>query len=105
MTRADNGINLQYILEDILGSRNVYFQPPENLKMKFPCIRYSLDNIKSTRADDRNYYNSNSYQIIYIDDDPDSEIPDRILDLPMCRFERFYTADNLNHWVFTLTYK
>ena len=40
-----NRLDLQKIFEDILGSKNVYFQPPESLKMKYPAIRYSLDDI------------------------------------------------------------
>jgi len=29
-------LELQNLLENILGSRNVYFQPPENLKLNYP---------------------------------------------------------------------
>ena len=48
-------IELQTILEGLLGSENVYFQPPENLKMKYDCIRYSRTKIKTVFADDTPY--------------------------------------------------
>ena len=31
---------LHEFLCEILGSRNVYFQPPESVKMKYPAIVY-----------------------------------------------------------------
>lgn len=89
----------------ILGSRNVYFNPPESIKMKYPCIKYSLSGIDLKRANDRNYKNTNRYEVIVIDDDPDGIIHEKILmHFPMCRFDRGYIADNLNHKVITLYY-
>lgn len=98
MTRLE----LHEILCEALGSRNVYFQPPESIKMKYPAIVYSRSDISNTYADDTSYLTSKEYLITVIDKDPDSEIPDRISKLPLCRFDRHYTADNLNHDVFTI---
>ena len=97
-------LELQTELEEILGSRNVYFQPPESVKMKYPAIRYSLSNIENTHADNRTYKQSKAYELILIDPDPDSEYADKLSQLPYCRFDRFYPADNLNHYVFTIYY-
>lgn len=97
-------IQLQEILETILGSKNVYFQPPESLKMKYPAIRYTRSSIESTYADDIPYRNHKQYELIAIYKDPDSDLPDKIKSLPMCRHNRHYTADNLNHDVFTIYY-
>ena len=33
-------LQLHEILVGILGNENVYFQPPANLVMQYPCIRY-----------------------------------------------------------------
>ena len=33
---------LQTKLEDILGGRHVYFQPPESTKMEYPAIVFSM---------------------------------------------------------------
>lgn len=98
MTRLE----LHEILCEALGSRNVYFQPPESIKMKYPAIVYSRSDISNTYADDTAYLTSKEYLITVIDKNPDSEIPDRISKLPLCRFDRHYTADNLNHDVFTI---
>lgn len=93
---------LQTLLEETLGSRNVYFQPPSNISMRYPCIVYSRDDVDVIFADNDPYRLLTRYQVSVIDRDPDSEIPHRVASLPKCRFNRFYTSDNLNHDVFTL---
>lgn len=98
-------LELHEELCDILENRNVYYQPPASIKMNYPCIRYSLSGIDSLRADDRQYKNTRRYEIILIDTNPDSIFFDRILNrFSMCSFDRPYTADNLNHFVFTIYY-
>ena len=97
-------LDLQRELELLLGSRNVYFQPPPTVKMKYPAIVYSRSAIDNRHANNAIYKQDISYEIIVIDYDPDSEIPEKVSRLPMCRFDRHYTADNLNHDVFTLYY-
>ena len=89
---------------EILGSRNVYFQPPETVKLKYPCIIYTLSGERVRHADDALYFHRDRYTINVIDKNPDSEIPDKIRALPYCTFDRFYTADNLNHFVYTIFY-
>lgn len=94
---------LQGLLErDILGSRNVYFQPPDNLQMTYPAIKYELDDIKHLHANNKPYSQHPGYIITLIDENPDSEYVEKLASLPMCSFDRFYKADNLNHWVFIL---
>lgn len=83
---------------------NVYFQPPATIKMKYPAIRYSLSDLDKRSANNEAYAMFKAYEIIVIDSNPDSEIADKIAALPMCSFSRFYTADNLNHFVYKLYY-
>ena len=97
-------IQLQAELEGILGSRNVYYQPPASVKMSYPAIVYSRNDIRNDFANNNVYAQNRSYEIIVIDKNPDSEIVDKISQLPMCRFDRHYTSDNLNHDVFTIFY-
>lgn len=97
-------LELQKLLESILGSRNVYYQPPESIKIKYPAIIYSRNYIDNNFADDIVYMQNHTYQIIVIDANPDSEIVNKISKLPMCRYNRHYTSDNLNHDVFILNY-
>jgi hypothetical protein len=93
---------LQDILEGVLGSTNVYFQPPPSLAMVYPCIVYKRDLSKTEFADNAPYSHTLRYQVTVIDRDPDSFIPTKVAALPMCLFNRFYTADGLNHDVFNL---
>ena len=97
-------LNLQTTLETILGSRNVYFQPPENVRINYPAIVYSRNDIMNQFADDGVYSQSHAYQIIVIDKNPDSPIVDKVSKLPRCSFDRHYAADGLNHDVFRLYY-
>lgn len=95
-------LELHEKLCEILENRNAYFQPPESIRMEYPGIRYNLNNIDIKHADGIPYASDKQYHIIVIDGDPDSEIPDKVAALPKCRFDRYYTANNLNHWVFNL---
>lgn len=98
-------LELQTILENLLGSRNVYFQPPESIKMQYDCIRYERSHISPKFANNRPYILQNCYQLTAIYRNPDSDLPEKIAMLPMCSHERHYTADNLNHDVFVLYYE
>lgn len=90
---------------EILKSRNVYFKPPESIKMAYPCIRYRVTGVDHRHADDRIYKRYKEYEVIIIDRDPDSEIYIEVLDrFPMCSFVRSYVADNLNHTILKLYY-
>lgn len=97
-------VELHEILCEALGSRNVYFQPPESVRMKYPAIVYSRDDIENSHANNRVYMQNVAYQVIVIDKDPDSEIVKRVSQLPMCSFDRHYKADNLNHDAFIIYY-
>lgn len=98
----DRNIKLQEVLESIC--KNVYFTPPENYRMKYPAIRYSMNNVDIKHADNSTYSMHYRYQLIVMDYDPDSEIVPKILQLPMCSFENHYVKDGLNHWVMNLYY-
>jgi len=81
---------------------NVYFQPPTNVRLQYPCIVYHRDFADTKFADDEPYNHTKRYQIMVIDQDPDSEIPDKVAALPMSLFNRFFTADDLNHDVYNV---
>lgn len=95
-------LELQAILTDILETNNVYFQPPPNVQMEYPCIVYHRDYEQTDFADDIPYKQKKRYLVTVIDRDPDSDIPDKISALPLCVYDRFYTAENLNHDVYKL---
>lgn len=100
-----NRLDLQAELENLLGSRNVYFQPPTSVSLIYPCIVYRKSNVNKFNADDKLYGSTNQYAVTVIDADPDSKIPDKILEhFAMCRLDRSFYSDNLNHNIFTLYY-
>lgn len=97
-------LELHELLCKTLGSRNVYFQPPESISMNYPAIVYSRSRIDNTFADNTVYKQKVSYEITVIDEDPDSEIVKKVSLIPMCRFDRHFTSNNLNHDTFTIYY-
>lgn len=92
--------DLQTILEAC--APHVYFQPPAKHLIEYPCIIYKRDYAVTLFADDKPYLHRKRYLVIVIDRTPDSLIPDKIAALPMCVFDRHYTADQLNHDAFKL---
>jgi hypothetical protein len=85
-----------------LGVAHVYFQPPSNVTMQYPCIVYQRDRANTEFAGNSPYRYTKRYQVTVIDKNPDSVIPDKVKNLSMCLHDRFFVADNLNHDVFIL---
>lgn len=99
-----NRLGFKAYLSQHLTILRYYFQPPANKKMEYPCLIYRLTGAKLGAADNMPYKITPSYQLILVDRDPDSKYLYELMRLPRCRFDRFYTADNLNHWVFQAHY-
>lgn len=96
-------LELQAILEDVLGSPNVYFQPPESIKMEYPAIVYNRDRSYDIAADNNvGYVKYKGYSVTHIDWDPDSPTLDKIEALPMTSYLRHFNADGLNNDVFLI---
>lgn len=93
-------LELQTLLESFTS--HVYFQPPTNTKIEYPCIVYERDVADSASADNVTYRYTNRYLVTVIDSDPDSAIPNKVAALPLSRYNRFFTANKLNHDVFYL---
>ncbi len=95
-------LELHELLCNKLGSRQVYFQPPESIRMKYPAIVYELNRIDNVHANDTKYLNHRNYTVKYISRDPDNSVIDDILELPYSSFDRRYIVDNLYHDCFTI---
>lgn len=93
---------LHQLLTEILGSKFVYHQPPEDLKMQYPAIVYHRDRVSTDYADNKPYRQTNRWQVTVIDRDPDSLIPDKVGALPMSSFDRHMVVDKLNQSIYTL---
>lgn len=97
-------VELQSLLEEIMGKGHVYFQPPESIKLKYPCIIYELSNEYVNWADDLNYSEYDLYSITLIDKNPDTCLRKPIRDLEHCSFDRYYVSNGLNHYIYRLYY-
>ena len=97
---ARSRLEFHEILCDILGSRNVYFQPPPTIQMKYDAIVYSLDDIDTKNANDTKYIKNRRYFVRVISRKADNDLVDKILDLPKSSLSRAYTSDNLYYWAF-----
>lgn len=99
----DRRLELHQVLVGILGHpKQVYFQPPANIQMQYPAIVYQRDNEDVDYADNTPYSRTKRYSVTVIDRDPDSEIPNKVGQLPMSSFSRYFAKDDLNHDVYTL---
>lgn len=102
---ARSRIEFDSKLREALGSSNVYFQPPESVKLKYPCIIYELSDLDTRHADNKAYKKDVAYDVTIITKDPEFFLIEDILDLfSMVRFNRPYMADNLNHYNYTIYY-
>ena len=93
---------LRKVMKGVSGVENVYFQPPENLLLKYPAIVYSRSDIRNRPADDMVYSQFTFYDLTVIDKNPDSLLVYAVASLPRCKFGRHYKSDNLNHDTFTI---
>lgn len=91
-------------LVELLGSRNVYFQPPSNIRMKYPAIVYEHAKFGKLPADNDLYLLNTAYTLTLIESDPDSEKIAKLLRLPYCSHDRSFVSDNLYHNTFTIYY-
>ena len=95
-------LELHSVFQELLGSSNVYYQPPESIKMQYDAIRYSKKTIDSKYANDRKYSMIDCYEVIVISRLPDNPVVKKLLSLPYCSYDRHYIADNLHHDVLTI---
>lgn len=98
-------LDLHSKLEELLESKNVYYQPPSSIKMTYPAIVYSKTNIQSKFANNRTYLNDRCYELVVISNRSDLPVIDKILsEFSHISYSRHYIADNLHHDVLTLYY-
>lgn len=90
-------------LKTILGNNNTYYQPPENIKLHYPCAIYNLDGINSRHADDKVYLAHKRYIVTFITEDPDNNYFDLMTEqFRMVRFDRRFISDGLYHDIYTI---
>src|SRR5699024_1282764 len=91
-------------LVELLGSRNVYFQPTTNVRMQYHCIVYKWDGRDRRHADNDGNHDRKSYQVTVIDREPDCQISDLVEALSYCSMTTTMVVENLNYYFFNLAY-
>lgn len=81
---------------------NVYYQPPESIMMRYPCIVYTRSNDSIRHADDLKYTRYDVYNLTVIDKNPESSIAEALSELKYCSFDRQFASSNLNHFVYRI---
>jgi hypothetical protein len=99
---AKDRLSLHSKLVEMLGSPNVYFQPPPTIVLKYPCIIYKLDDVTSIHANNLRYSGSKRYLLTFVDKNPDTTIYEKVFDLPYSAFETSFIKDNLNQHICSL---
>lgn len=97
-------LELQTKLENLLGSRNVYYQPPTNLSISYPAIVYEHDGYDNKKADDTSYILTKRYSITVIDKKPDNPIIEEMLKWSTASFSTHFKSDGLYHDTIQLYY-
>lgn len=101
---ARSRVELHHKLEAILGSENVYFDPPEDFKLKYPCIVYYLEGLFDRPADNVTYHRMHRYNMTFITEDPEDPIAEDLADMRYCNLDRPFTASDMMHFSYTIYY-
>ena len=103
----DRRLDMHHMLQNVYkkatgrsSDGKVYFQPPANVRLTYPCIIYKLIEMPLEHANNFPYKVEHCYELTVIDSDANSKLREAIARLPVCRPTRFFTSDNLNHYVF-----
>lgn len=95
-------LDLQSKLEELLGSKYVYYQPSSKVQMTYPAITYVKGKLTQVYANNSTYRLLTRYDLTVISNRPDNPVIQKLLELPYCSYDRRYISDNLYHDSLTL---
>jgi hypothetical protein len=99
----DNRLLLHEKLKTLVGTNNVYFQPPASVLLAYPCVIYNIGKGESIYADNKLYNHTHKYDLIFIYQKPTTAIIEQVLgELSMSTLDRAYISDNLHHYAFSV---
>lgn len=97
-------LDMQEYLQQLLGSKNVYFQPPEGMRISYPAFIYNPSKRGDRFANNSRYLKRRSYFVQYVSPTYDERFVESILDQDYCSFDRYFAKDDLHHFNFTMFY-
>lgn len=94
---------LSLLLHTLPVNDEIHFQPPESVKLEYPCVLYEFDNYRDFNANDRKHITREKYIVTHIYKDPTQNLRETIMSLFIyVYFDRVFVADNLYHDVYTV---
>ena len=102
---ASNRLELHQLLKSQFSSQqepHVYFQPPQNIQLVYPCMIYKITDLPQIWANNLPYHWDHAYHLTYLTRDPNDPVVEKLIALRKTKFGRYYTADNLHHFTFTI---
>ena len=89
-------IEIQEMLEDVLGCDRVYFQAPPNTGMKYPCIVYKFVRPEIDHADNKPYIVTGRWDIHHMYKNPKNDLKEKfIFEVPFCSWDRRIVTDGV----------
>ena len=104
MAEMCSRVELDAILRATLGTTNVYYDPPESFKLKYPCIVYHDSGRIVWKADNQTYIKYRRYMLNYITPNADDPKVDVIEELPFCKMATPYASDGLFHYPYNIDF-
>ena len=102
---SDKRAELDDKLIEILGSGHVYFEPPESVKLSYPCIVYERSAGDTDFANNMPYRFQMRYALTVISRDVETSVLSKLaMSLPSIIYDRHFVTDGLHHDVFNLYY-
>lgn len=101
----DRRQKLHNLLKTVTGINNVYYQPPESVKIKYPCVIYSKKSKYTKRADNSVWGIVDRYEVTIVTNKADTDYADKILEhVQRSSYVRRFIANNLYHDTLSIYY-
>lgn len=96
-------LEIQQLLEDVLGNERVYFQEPPNTGMKYPCIVYKFVRFNTSNADNKPYLVTGRWDVHHMYKNPKYDLKERfVFDVPFCQFDRRIVTGGIYNDYYTI---
>ena len=98
-TRAE----VQKLLEEVLGSKNVYFQPPPNTSIKYPCFVFKFNKFHRRNADNTPYILTGCWEVHHMYKSVNNDLKEKMLFIaPWVEYDRRIVADGVYNDYYTI---
>jgi len=95
-------LKVHEFLTQTINCSHVYYQPPENIKMVYPAIVYTLIDISNYCSGGGIYLQLETYKITLITKEVDSDLFNTMIAQLSLKFQTPFVSDNLHHYVFNM---